>query len=567
MSRRKRPVLLLAGLATPFIASLLMAGPALAAQQGVSIRWVDASPQDRPLERKFPVTGGTIAVRGGFLIRAGIRAIFAGARANPGQFKPELYLGIRNETPNTIWVDAEVADPAGEGVKRDSEDLKRGRYKAFIWGLKNVVWGRSCPLKISVYSDRERKNLIGAHTAEFDFPENMALSVEKAKDAAVSASRDGALPFVVVSGWREVEFPSVAGLRPENDAAVIAQIEKLVTHAEAVEAQQSGSQSIAALFGNERVTKELKAAGTLLEKYVERNPDDPRGLLLVARAYRVHDVLTPTVIERGVINRGDPISPGLDPQKLLDHLLELDHSNPEAYYWKARLYGYNEIKKTPDGFEKAPVDLVKAIEFAGLAVRAAPQNDLYREALVLYHVLAKRHADALEASRGFSGGSHPLYLLLSDQLKMVAPDGAVEHEGSAEFPRSTLARRGASYPFLRTKAFAVALPAEQVEAFYQKQWPGLRLHQVRKPERFDGQSAMRMLAAELEWKGDDLLPSAKKPDIGKPDRLEVIFLGVFEMRNTTEEFRQRSGVTIPVSGVYCIIVFTNTHNWDGDIPE
>ena len=551
------------------VAVVIVAAASLSAAppQQIRFRWIDASPEDRPLVRKLPVTGGVVAVRGGFLIRAGLRAMFAGEKANPGQFKPELYLGINNETSSAIWVDVEVADPSGEGTKKDSADIKRGRYRAFIWGIKNIVWGRTYPLKISVYADRERKNLIGSHTAEFDLPESLALTIEKAKDIAVRISKEGDLPFVVVSGWREVEFPSVAGLQAENDAAVVERIDQLVVYAEGVEAQQSGSQGIASFFGNERVTKELKAACPLLTRYLERNPDDPRGLLLVARAYRVHSILTPTVIEQGVINRGQPFCPALAPQKQLDHLLEVDHSNPDAYYWKARLYGFNEIKETPDGFKKAPVDLDKATEFAGLAVRTAPQNDRYREALVLYLVMAKRNGEALEAAKGFSGRNHPLYLHLNDQPKMVVPEGAAEHPGAAEFPSSALARRGASYPFLRTKAFVVALPAEEVEAFYQKHWPGLRLFQVKKPERFEGQSTIRMLAVEFDWKEDALVPSAKKPDLDKPDRLEVLFVGVFEVRNTTEEFRKRNGITIPVRDVYCLIIFTNTHNWDGDAPD
>lgn len=223
-------------------------------------------------------------------------------------------------------------------------------------------------------------------------------------------------------------------------------------------------------------------AATWLDKHTQENQDDVPAHILRARLGRLQDLLTPVVFSRGVdpptmeqyAKEQAPLHAGLD------RALALEPQNPEAYYWKARLLALRKPVMQDDTFVRVYIDLDKAISLAGEAVRLAPSNATYREALAILLFDNNQIDSAIATMRSVDNGRHLLFKLLTELKAIPIPDQAVfsaQHtEGFVQMV--TESGRIHNYHQLRIRIYDINLTIEEIESFYQHTWPYFEFFEV-----------------------------------------------------------------------------------------
>ena len=110
---------------------------------------------------------------------------------------------------------------------------------------------------------------------------------------------------------------------------------------------------------------------------------------------------------------------------------------------------------------------------------------------------------------------------------------------------------------LRLRAFSVGHDATWVEGFFGQHWKDFKLYEMEKEEAEEEPgTALKVLAARCEWRGDAVVLSKRKPS-KRGEAGNSLLITVFEIRNPSAEMREESGV--PEGDVISSIVVYNFH--------
>lgn len=236
----------------------------------------------------------------------------------------------------------------------------------------------------------------------------------------------------------------------------------------------------------------LADAATWLDEHYQAYPDDVSALILRARLGRLQRM------SRGVDppTREELAEEYAPLHARLERALALEPENPEAHYWKARLYGVHIVREGKS--EYVFDDLDEAIRFARDAVRLSPDNVIYREALAIFLVEDAQLDPAIAVMRDVDNGRHPIFLLLTDLQAVPVPEQAVFSAEYTQGMRYWMEWVGEIlyYPELRFRVYVVPLTKEEVEAFYRERWPDFRFLIGQED---DERSSPRMYVQALRW--------------------------------------------------------------------
>ncbi|MBZ5681464.1 MAG: hypothetical protein LAO24_15295 [Acidobacteriia bacterium] len=228
------------------------------AQRGLEPQWVYFAPKGKIKQKTVSVPGGSLKILGGILLRPGMKAIFMGANGKPGKVQPQLYVRVTNESPGQIWVEAEVRTPGQQEAKVKDFDIKKSGYYHFeIWDLgRDVQWDTEYPVKLTFYSDKEKKTVLSTEKSAFVFTKEHQDLIEEAQKVVAEGLRAGALPYGAVSGWKE-------SLSVEELAAEAA--EEKEAHLKPDFEWNDASTSGASLKFTETSRKKMKGTGPVVE--------------------------------------------------------------------------------------------------------------------------------------------------------------------------------------------------------------------------------------------------------------------------------------------------------------
>ena len=331
-------------------------------------------------------------------------------------------------------------------------------------------------------------------------------------------------------------------------------IERLVEKLEAAEAGHDAGISL------ENLSKQLTQAEEELAAYLHTHPDDIRALIMSARLGRSQQVMEPMVLTPGQ-EPPDPKAAYAPLHSNLDQALALQPNNAEAHYWKARLYGVRNPVIREGRIYYVAVDLDRAIDSARAAVKIAPDNVAYREALALYLVEAQHPEEAIKVMRQVAKGHHPIYRLLVDLQALPIPKTAILFpEDSESFAQQQMARgRFKDYPHLRVRMYVVPMPAAELEAFYSSHWAGFQFFH-KESNKISKESEIRLFVQHLSEKQGGMQPATSNSQIPESPSAGLLFT-VMELRNLPPEMRQQSpaGRSLPpnVGDVFCYLTVVN----------
>ena len=242
-------------------------------------------------------------------------------------------------------------------------------------------------------------------------------------------------------GWAGTEWNELAGFNPNtSENWTIEHLGGLVKKFEIIN------------------TQEKKEVAEKLNDYLNQNPSNVQALILYAQI---------------------GIALGDDVNKLhetLNKALETEPGNAEAHYWKARLYGI--IKGEFSDYDKA-------IKFAKKAIELNPDNDLFRETLVLYLAEKRKFEEARVFIKNTKGGKHPVYLILRDLQYFPLHINTVFLPDETENLLETVKDKGeiTDYHSLRVHVFSVPISAEMLEEFFEKFLPEFNLFEVKRDKK------------------------------------------------------------------------------------
>lgn len=308
----------------------------------------------------------------------------------------------------------------------------------------------------------------------------------------------------------------------------------------------------------QKLTKEIGKARAELEKYLAAKPDDVQALLLAARLGRAEIMVSPIefigaealqVLQQMEPKRRQRVD---ELANYCDLALAVQHDNAEAYYWKSRLYGIRHFGIRDSHMAWVYVDLNLAAQFAKKAVDLDSHNVLYREALALYLVLNQKPDEAMEVMRDVAGGQHPIYVLLSDKMRLPLPERAVLLREDTEKSVQDSVEGGwkRDYPELRIFVYVVPMSALEVEDFYRRTWPQFKFFTIGNQKA--GAFSLQHFRQLFLWRDAGFVPVNKLEDI--PDEpMEGVHLALSEVQN------QKDPPTYPVAvgNPYCLLTVRN----------
>jgi len=287
---------------------------------------------------------------------------------------------------------------------------------------------------------------------------------------------------------------------------------------------------------------ELRKADAALSEFLKTHPDDLAFLWTQVHLDFLKRQLP--IYEAGKEAGRPDFLPGAgrDPMKTLDHILELDPNEPDAYFREAILFASPELR----GLKLAP-DFDKAIESARKAVDRAPENAEYREALANLLLEMGRDREAMDALQPVERGRHPAYLLLADWSRLPLPPGAVLNKDGMQIWAQMAAIQGEDYPGLRVRVYDIPQSAADIEAFYRTTWNGFRFYPDGKEEIQNGVREHGFVAY-FQWQGEAW--HLAEPSIRKQPGETGLTLLVSEYRKEATA----DGASVPVR---CTLYITN----------
>ena len=285
-------------------------------------------------------------------------------------------------------------------------------------------------------------------------------------------------------------------------------------------------------------------AGAALGAYLESNNEDVEALILFARLGMISNLETPIVFTRGD-EVPDAEAPYAPLHAALDRALEIEPDNPEAMYWKARLFGVRVPDLSSGRMAYRFLSLPGAIELAERAIALAPDNVPYREALATFLVSDGREADARDVLHNVMGGQHPMYLLLTDLQQIPLPANAIfSPEDSESFAQMQGIVDNAS---LRVRMYIIPGSADDLERFFAQHWEGFQ---------FGIQSADDGYAQYLTEQNGALVPAKPGFKIDEAPT-EGILMFVMELDDAPAETGAGHALPSDLGSPYCFLMIVN----------
>lgn len=386
--------------------------------------------------------------------------------------------------------------------------------------------------------------------------------------------RDG---FGYIDRWGHMVWPeslrtTVAERPPEpTDTTPLGGTGSLVDRVAAVVDRAEAAEAGRAVDGNSaEIMRDAAKAATLLTAYIDRQPNDVRAVILSVRLARFQQVAQPLVLQRGdTVPTFASLAAHYAPYHVaLNRALTLEPTNAAVHFWKARLYGLGYdwmamlygISDRPAS-EAAPARVYRdsAVHYGRRAVALAPEQASYREALAVYLILNDQEQEAATVLQPVAAGRHPMSVLLADWQAIPVPVGAVSLPEQAHGLARMWMAEGAfqGFPFLRTRMYVVALPADSVQSFYRKHWPGFGLFLMESEQQ--GRARQRSFSQFLTWRNGRVVPTQTKEQL--PDEpTEGMLVALIEITNPPAEVRQK--FPVPLGSVFCSLSFINLRRFD-----
>ena len=346
--------------------------------------------------------------------------------------------------------------------------------------------------------------------------------------------------------------------------SLVDRVAAVVDRAEAAEAGRPVDRAV------ELIMQDAAKAATQLSTYLDTQPNDVRALILSVRLGRFRQVTQPIVTQGGdSLPTFASLAAEYAPHHAaLNRALVLEPNNAEAHYWKARLFGLSHDwmgmlygLTPPPAAERTLAHALadSAVRFGRRAVELAPDRVPYREALAIYLILSEQEREAAAVLRDVAGGHHPMATLLADWEAIPVPAGAVALSAEARGMARMWMEEGTipDYPFLRVRMYVVMMPADSVQAFYRKRWPGFQL--IAAEDERSGTTRVRSFVQHLRWRSEGFVPARNKKDI--PDEpIEGVNVALIEITNPPPEVREK--FPVPVGKVFCSLSFINVRRFD-----
>jgi hypothetical protein len=304
----------------------------------------------------------------------------------------------------------------------------------------------------------------------------------------------GALPFPC-QGQTDQDAERTRTLELANQA--IAEAEKLVPDPSPIhtyypesskEERHKAKKMVATMDG-------LRKADMALSEFLTKHPDDVALLWTQVHLDFLKRQLPVEIAGREARKSDFITSAGRDPMKTLDHILELDPNDPNAYIRRAQLFAEPELRGL-----SIPSDLAAAAESARKAVELSPDDAYYRETQAGILLQMGRDREAKEVLQPLDGGHHPVYLLLLDWSTLPLPPQAVLDEDGTQLGAQVMALTGKSYPGLRTRSYRLAQNVAELETFYRGYWEDFRFSQ--KEVEITKGEYRRTFLAHFQWEND-----------------------------------------------------------------
>ncbi len=434
-----------------------------------------------------------------------------------------------------------------------------------------VAWGFSEGLA-AVRDSSKRSGYID-HTGKVVIPPQWR-EVQPFSGGLACVRSDGECEYIDRTGryvWRASSVAVAAGIPEPPDTtplggtgSLVDRVAEIVDRAEALEAGRPVDRA------QGEIMREVAKATTQLSAYLSQEPNDIRALILSVRLGRFRQVAQPLVVQRGdKMPTFTSLAAEYAPyHAALNRALQLEPKNAEAHYWQARLYGLShDWMGMLDGLTPPPAAELtlarayadSAVRFGRRAVELAPDRVPYREALAIYLILSEQEREAAAVLRDVAGGHHPMATLLADWEAIPVPAGAVALSAEARGMARMWMEEGTipDYPFLRVRMYVVMMPADSVQAFYRKRWPGFQL--IAAEDERSGTTRVRSFVQHLRWRSEGFVPARNKKDI--PDEpIEGVNVALIEITNPPPEVREK--FPVPVGKVFCSLSFINVRRFD-----
>lgn len=352
--------------------------------------------------------------------------------------------------------------------------------------------------------------------------------------------------------------------RVEGTGSFVDRVAAVVDRAEAAEAGRPVDRAQA------EIMRDAAGAATQLTAYLDSQPNDVRAVILSVRLARFQQVARPVVVQRGdTVPTFASLAAHYAPHHVaLNRALKLEPNNAEVHFWKARLYGlgydwmgmlYGISDAPAEEAAPARVHRDSAVHYGRRAVELAPDRASYREALAVYLILNDQEQEAATVLQPVAAGRHPMSVLLSDWRAIPVPAGAVPLREQAHGLARMWMAEGAfqGFPFLRTRMYVVTMPADSVQGFYRKHWPGFRLFLMESEQQ--GRARQRSFSQFLTWRNGRVVPTQTKEQL--PDEpTEGMLVALIEITNPPAEVRQKFPVSL--GSVFCSLSFINLRRFD-----
>jgi hypothetical protein len=191
-------------------------------QRGLTPEWVDATPEGKLVVKAWDFAGGKAVIRGGMLIRPGVKALFMKQSSKPENMDVDLFLDVSNRSPNTLWVEMEIEVPGQKKGSAKLVELKEGRGWWQAWNIKELQWGFQYPVRISAYADKKKSSVLGTTNTSIVFDEADKVRLEAAKSLATKQWHEDRFTWVTMSGWPEKAPAQTAGPAEEMVEGTVA---------------------------------------------------------------------------------------------------------------------------------------------------------------------------------------------------------------------------------------------------------------------------------------------------------------------------------------------------------
>lgn len=305
----------------------------------------------------------------------------------------------------------------------------------------------------------------------------------------------------------------------------------------------------------DRDAEELAGLIDEVDDHLRRTVDDVPALILSARLHRVLLLLEPAVFGNAAAGSSEHFDWSV---AALDRAAAMAPDNADAHYWKARVLGLKGPVVRDGALSFESRNLEAAIRSARTAVELSPEEPAYREVLAMLLLEDGKEDEALEAIRPLRRGSHPIARLLQGWEDLPIPENAVELAHDAENLAEQQMSRGnfMDFPKLRVRFFMVPSNAADIQAFYNRQWPGFEL--------FPSSTAAPGAPAEitvyrqyLKEKNGGLSPAKAGTKLPATPK-NGIMLAVTEFHRVPPAARPKAGfVQAETPDVFCYLVLVN----------